>query len=210
MCGNNIVNNTIADVSSFITDAIKSDIVNNTVTDVQKVLSDIASNPHMKGTISDAEKLVTTAAQSSFVNNTITGLQNMTSNLFSIPVANDTMTFAQPLFETIRNATNLINLRNPFTTTGLIFTGIGFLFTPILDWLGFGPIGIIAATYASRWQASIGLVPAGGLFASLQSWGMGGAIGGIVHAVTGAIGILLTSAGVVSDIFHGRNGTEAG
>lgn len=65
---------------------------------------------------------------------------------------------------------------------------------PVLGAAGFGALGPVAGSSAAVWQASIGAVEAGSLFAWCQSAAMGGAaVNGIVAAgVTGG-GVLLSS-----------------
>jgi len=69
-------------------------------------------------------------------------------------------------------------------TTGVI--SIAALITvPVLGAIGFGTIGPVAGSVAAGWQASIGAVEAGSLFALCQSAAMGGAAATGL-AVTGA------------------------
>ena len=73
---------------------------------------------------------------------------------------------------------------------------------PVLGAVGFGAMGPIAGSSAVAWQASIGAVEAGSLFAWCQSAAMGGAaINGIIAAGAAGGGILLssTAAGVMMD-----------
>ena len=68
---------------------------------------------------------------------------------------------------------------------------------PVLGAAGFGALGPVAGSSAAAWQASIGAVEAGSLFAWCQSAAMGGmAVNGII--ATGATGgaILLSSTAV--------------
>ena len=69
----------------------------------------------------------------------------------------------------------------------------------LLPALGFGGGGVVAGSVAAGWQATIGNVAGGSLFAALQSvgaagglsWGTTaavGATGGVVGAVAGAVG----------------------
>ncbi|KAJ9652346.1 hypothetical protein H2198_008385 [Neophaeococcomyces mojaviensis] len=69
---------------------------------------------------------------------------------------------------------------------------------PVLGAVGFAAAGPVAGTAAAGWQASIGLVQAGSLFAWCQSAAMGGAaVGGIVAtgAAGGAVAAGATAAG---------------
>jgi hypothetical protein len=62
---------------------------------------------------------------------------------------------------------------------------------PILGAVGFAATGPVAGSAAAAWQASIGLVRAGSIFAWCQSAAMGGA------AVNGIVATGLTGAGIV-------------
>lgn len=68
---------------------------------------------------------------------------------------------------------------------------------PVLGAAGFGALGPVAGSSAAAWQASMGVVEAGSLFAWCQSAAMGGAaVSGIIAAgVTGG-GVLLSSTAV--------------
>lgn len=63
-----------------------------------------------------------------------------------------------------------------------------------LGWVGFTSVGPAAASYASAWQASIGAVKAGSVFAWFQSAAMGGTAATQIAAV-GAAGAGLAAAG---------------
>jgi len=67
----------------------------------------------------------------------------------------------------------------------------GLVVTPALGVLGFSAAGPVAGSIAAGWQAMYGgMVPAGGLFAILQSAAMGGtAIVGWVTTATAAAGV---------------------
>ncbi|KAF8460810.1 hypothetical protein BDZ91DRAFT_851357 [Kalaharituber pfeilii] len=62
---------------------------------------------------------------------------------------------------------------------------------PLAAVLGFGPLGPVAGGIAAGWQASVGVVEAGGLFAMLQGIGMAG-------AATAAGAPLLATVGAVA------------
>ncbi|XP_011705007.1 PREDICTED: interferon alpha-inducible protein 27-like protein 2B [Wasmannia auropunctata] len=63
-----------------------------------------------------------------------------------------------------------------------------------LPFLGFGLAGISAGSIAASWQASIGAVAAGSLFATLQSLGASG-LGMLLFGPAGAvIGLLISIA----------------
>ena len=72
------------------------------------------------------------------------------------------------------------------------------IFTAALPILGFSIAGPMAGSLAAGWQASIGLVNAGSLFAFLQSAGMGGAAAGLFvgGGVTG--GLIAAGATIVA------------
>ncbi|KAJ6592711.1 hypothetical protein B0H19DRAFT_1365097 [Mycena capillaripes] len=73
---------------------------------------------------------------------------------------------------------------------GLIAVGIVLIVNPLVL-IGFGSLGPIAGTIAAGWQAAIGNVAAGSLFALLQSIGM-------VHAVTiPVVGVAVAGGGAV-------------
>lgn len=78
---------------------------------------------------------------------------------------------------------------------------------PILGAIGFSAIGPVAGSVAAGWQASIGLVEAGSLFALCQSAAMGGAVAtGLVAtgATTGALALAtvgLPSMEILREIF---------
>jgi len=62
---------------------------------------------------------------------------------------------------------------------------------------GFGALGPVAGSFAAAWQASIGSVPAGSLFATLQSAGMVGAV------TIPPAGIAIAGAATVAAIAYG-------
>ena len=73
---------------------------------------------------------------------------------------------------------------------------------PVLGAAGFGALGPVVGSSAAVWQASIGAVEAGSLFAWCQSAAMGGAaVNGIIAAEVTGGGVLLrsTAAGVLMD-----------
>ncbi|KAI0289369.1 hypothetical protein BC826DRAFT_1107084 [Russula brevipes] len=75
----------------------------------------------------------------------------------------------------------------------------GLLLTPVIlpvavSAIGFGAAGPIAGSVAAVWQASIGNVAAGSLFAVAQSIGMGGAISSIVTAIGASVGAASAAA----------------
>ena len=58
---------------------------------------------------------------------------------------------------------------------GLTVSALSFLAVPVLEAVGFTAAGPAAGSAAAAWQASIGAVEAGSLFAWCQSAAMGGA-----------------------------------
>jgi len=77
-----------------------------------------------------------------------------------------------------------------FQVLGGVASLASLIALPILGAVGFAAAGPIAGSAAAGWQASIGLVEAGSLFAWCQSAAMGGA------AVGGILATGLTGAGV--------------
>jgi len=77
--------------------------------------------------------------------------------------------------------------------------------------VGFGAAGPIAGSLATAWQASIGNVAAGSLFATLQSISMGGAIPTGVSAMGAAVGAAVgAAAGWGSNNPGGEDDADAG
>jgi hypothetical protein len=66
---------------------------------------------------------------------------------------------------------------------GLVLTTAAFCVNPVLGAVGFTAAGPAAGSAAAAWQASMGAVQAGSLFAWCQSAAMGGAAVGGVQAV---------------------------
>lgn len=87
------------------------------------------------------------------------------------------------------NKKNLSRLR--ILIIGTMTTG-GILGCATLPLLGFGLAGITSGSLAASWQASIGSVTAGSLFAILQSLGASG-LGIVLFGSTGAALGLLSS-----------------
>ncbi|KAF8451574.1 hypothetical protein BDZ91DRAFT_750600 [Kalaharituber pfeilii] len=81
----------------------------------------------------------------------------------------------------------------------------GFLIGSLAALAGFGAQGIVAGSLAAGWQASIGVIEAGSLFAMLQGIGMAGAAsaaGAPLLATVGAVagvGATLLGEGIVSE-----------
>ena len=74
---------------------------------------------------------------------------------------------------------------------GLTVSTLSFLAVPVLGAVGFTAAGPAAGSAAAAWQASVGAVQAGGLFAWCQSAAMGGAAVGTIQAASVA-GTVLT------------------
>lgn len=77
--------------------------------------------------------------------------------------------------------------RHPVTiplVTGLGAAGLFYAAPLGLGVIGFGTAGPIAGSLAAIWQASLGVVQAGSLFATLQSAAMGGTILGTLSGAT--------------------------
>ena len=68
----------------------------------------------------------------------------------------------------------------------------------ILGAVGFSAIGPVAGSAAAAWQASMGSVVAGTLFAFLQSAAMGGAALGLFTGIGAAGAVVAVAAGVAS------------
>ena len=88
---------------------------------------------------------------------------------------------------------------------GLTLSAVSFLAVPVLGVVGFTAAGPAAGSVAAAWQASIGAVRAGSLFAWCQSAAMGGtALSGI--QIAGVAGTALTKVADVPglvEIFKG-------
>lgn len=65
--------------------------------------------------------------------------------------------------------------------------------------MGFSALGPVAGSFAAGWQAGIGYVATGSLFAFLQSAAMGGAAIGLFTGI-GAVGVLFASVGVGASV----------
>jgi Interferon-induced 6-16 family len=68
----------------------------------------------------------------------------------------------------------------------------------ILGAIGFGSLGPVAGSIAAGWQASIGTVVAGSLFAFLQSAAMGGAAMGLFLGIGAFGGVIAVALGLAS------------
>lgn len=72
---------------------------------------------------------------------------------------------------------------------------LSFAAPSILAGAGFAALGPVAGTFATSWQASIGVVKAGSLFAWCQSAAMGGATGIFTGGIAG--GVIGAGAGML-------------
>ena len=82
---------------------------------------------------------------------------------------------------------------------GIILFSLACATPTILGAIGFSAVGPVAGSIAAGWQASIGSVVAGSVFAFLQSAAMGGAAVGL-FAGFGAVGGLVAVAGVGASV----------
>ncbi|TVY78221.1 hypothetical protein LSUE1_G005604 [Lachnellula suecica] len=81
-----------------------------------------------------------------------------------------------------------------FQVLGGIATVASVVTLPILGAVGFGALGPAAGSAVAGWQASIGLVEAGSIFAWCQSAVMGGAaLGGILATGLGGAGVAVSA-----------------
>ncbi|KAI9923352.1 hypothetical protein MW887_010483 [Aspergillus wentii] len=108
--------------------------------------------------------------------------------------------------ERLRNATASITsfsqavVREHTTAFAVGSTGLALVTAPItgptvLGAIGFGASGPVAASIATAWHSSIGIVQAGSLFSTLQGAGMGAAAG--TFTTISNIGIGLAGSAVV-------------
>jgi hypothetical protein len=81
-------------------------------------------------------------------------------------------------------------------TIGVLLGTAAFACPPLLAAAGFSALGPVAGSGAAAWQASIGAVEAGSLFAWCQSAAMGGAAINSVFAA-GAAGAGLVGVGMI-------------
>jgi hypothetical protein len=83
--------------------------------------------------------------------------------------------------------------------TGAVVVTAALITVPILGAIGFSAIGPVVGSVAAGWQASIGIVEAGSLFALCQSVAMGGAAAAGL-ATTGVSGaaVALAASGLPS------------
>ena len=82
---------------------------------------------------------------------------------------------------------------------GIIIFALSLATPAILGAIGFSAAGPVLGSVAAGWQASIGSVAAGSLFAFLQSVAMGGAAMGLFTGV-GVLGALIAGGGGLSTV----------
>jgi len=81
---------------------------------------------------------------------------------------------------------------------GITFFALALATPAILGAIGFGALGPVAGSIAAGWQASIGSVVAGSLFAFLQSAAMGGAAMGLFMGIGAVGGVIAVGLGLAS------------
>ncbi|OJJ29539.1 hypothetical protein ASPWEDRAFT_46942 [Aspergillus wentii DTO 134E9] len=119
--------------------------------------------------------------------------------------------------ERLRNATASITsfsqavVREHTTAFAVGSTGLALVTAPItgptvLGAIGFGASGPVAASIATAWHSSIGIVQAGSLFSTLQGAGMGAAAG--TFTTISNIGIGLAGSAVVGSQWTGMKETS--
>lgn len=83
--------------------------------------------------------------------------------------------------------------------TGVILFALCLATPAILGAIGFSAAGPVLGSVAAGWQASMGSVAAGSLFAFLQSAAMGGAAMGLFTGV-GVLGAVMATGGGLASI----------
>jgi Interferon-induced 6-16 family len=90
-------------------------------------------------------------------------------------------------------------IRFALQVTGAVVTTAALIAVPILGAIGFSSIGPVAGSVAAGWQASIGAVEAGSLFALCQSAAMGGAVAaGLTTTGVSGAAVALAASGLPS------------
>ena len=90
--------------------------------------------------------------------------------------------------------------KHPYLFAGQVAGGIlstaALITIPILGLVGFSAIGPVAGSAAAAWQASMGIVEAGSIFAWCQGAAMGGAaVGGLVGCGVAGGSVALAATG---------------
>ena len=100
----------------------------------------------------------------------------------------------QGLFRSAKSYISAHPVRFGFQVTGAVVGLAASITLPVLGAAGFGSLGPVAGSSAAAWQASMGAVEAGSLFAWCQGAAMGGAaVNGIIAAGAAGGGVLLGS-----------------
>lgn len=86
-----------------------------------------------------------------------------------------------------------------FILAGIIILVLCLAMPAVLGVIGFGALGPVVGSMAAAWQATIGNVVAGSLFAFLQSAAMGGAAMGFFVGL-GVLGAVVAMSGAASTI----------
>jgi hypothetical protein len=87
-------------------------------------------------------------------------------------------------------------VRFALQVTGTVVSTAALIAVPILGAIGFGAIGPVAGSVAAGWQAAIGAVEAGSLFALCQSAAMGGAAAGLAATGVSGAAVALAASGL--------------
>lgn len=89
-------------------------------------------------------------------------------------------------------------VRFALQVTGAVVSTAAVIVVPVLGAIGFSAIGPVAGSMAAGWQASIGAVEAGSLFALCQSAAMGGATVGLATTGVSGAAVALAASGLPS------------
>ena len=101
------------------------------------------------------------------------------------------------IIQAVTNYAKAHPIRTGIQVAGLTLTALSVFAVPVLGLVGFTSTGPAAGSAAAAWQASIGAVRAGSLFAWCQSAAMGGEVALGVIQIAGIAGAVLTK---VTDI----------
>ncbi|KAI4147218.1 MAG: hypothetical protein LQ340_005656 [Diploschistes diacapsis] len=118
------------------------------------------------------------------------------SEEFSQELARQVKTQDVSLFQATSEYVRAHPVRAGLQILGLTVSTLSFLAVPVLGAVGFTAVGPAAGSAAAAWQASIGAVQAGSLFAWCQSAAMGGAAVSSIQAA----GIAGTALARVADV----------
>jgi len=89
-------------------------------------------------------------------------------------------------------------VRFGFQVAGAVVSTAAVVAVPILGAIGFSALGPVAGSVAAGWQASMGVVEAGSLFALCQSAAMGGATVGLATTGVSGAAVALAASGLPS------------